>query len=78
MSDYWSKGRDAFFDVSFFYPIAPSYRQKELKAIYKQHEGEKKRSYSERVCEVERALFTPLVFRQWEEWQENALFSSRG
>ena len=62
MSDFWSKGRDAFFDVRVFYPIAPSYRQKELKAIYNQHEGEKKRSYGERVREVEKASFTPLVF----------------
>ena len=44
-----------------FCPIAPSYRQKELKVIYKQHEGEKKRSYSEREHEVETASFTPLV-----------------
>ena len=62
VSDLWSKGRDAFFDVSVVYPIAPSYRQKELKAIYKQHEGEKKRSYGERVLEIERASFMPLVF----------------
>ena len=62
VSDFWSKGRDAFFDVRVFYPIAPSYRQKDLKAIYKQHEGEKKRSYGERVREVERASLTPLVF----------------
>ena len=62
VSDFWSKGRDAFFDVRVLYPIVPSYCQKELKAIYKQHKREKKRSCGERVCEAERASFTPLVF----------------
>ena len=55
--------------VSDFCPIAPSYHQKDFKAIYRQHEGEKKRSYGERVREVERASFT---------WQENVPSSSRG
>ena len=61
-SDFWVKGREAFFDVRVFYPVAPSYRQKELSAIYKLHENEKKRCYGQRVREVERASFTPLVF----------------
>ena len=50
VSDFWSKGRDAFFDVRVFYPIAPSYRLNDLKAIYKQHEGEKKREAMVREC----------------------------
>ena len=61
-SDFWVKGREAFFDVRVFYPVTPSYCQKELSAIYKLHENEKKRCYGQRVREVERASFTPLVF----------------
>ena len=52
------KRKGCLFDVRVFYPIAPSYCQKDLKAIYKQHKDEKKRSYGERVREVERASFT--------------------
>jgi hypothetical protein len=60
-SDFWLRGREAFFDVRVFYPIAPSYRHKELAALYKAHENEKKRSYNQRVMEAERGSFTPLV-----------------
>ena len=45
-----------------FYPIAPSYRNRDLSALYRMHEAEKKRAYGERVREVERGVFTPLVF----------------
>lgn len=55
VSDFWMRGKEAFFDVRVFYPNAPSYRQKELSAIYKLHENEKKRCYGERVRDVERA-----------------------
>ena len=58
---FWRKGQDAFFDVRVFHPNASSYRNKPLSSLYRQHENEKKRSYSQRVREVERAAFTPLV-----------------
>ena len=61
-SNFWLRGKDAFFDVRVFYPSASSYRQKELSTIYKTHENEKKRSYGQRIRDVERASFTPLVF----------------
>ena len=32
------------------------------KQIYKRHENENKRQYAERVMEIERGTFTPLVF----------------
>ena len=61
-SNFWCKGQKAFFDIRVFYPIAPSYRQKDLTSLYRMHELEKKREYAERVREVERGAFTPLVF----------------
>jgi hypothetical protein len=61
-SDFWIKGREALFDERVFYPIAPSYRQKDLAAVYRLHENEKKRCYGQRVRDVEMASFTPLVF----------------
>ena len=45
-----------------FYSSAPLYRNKELVMLYRAHEAAKKREYGERVREVERGVFTPLVF----------------
>ena len=35
---------------------------KSLKTLYREHENQKKRSYNDRIINVERATFTPLVF----------------
>ena len=48
-SNFWCKGLVAFFDIRVFYPIAPSYRQKDLISLYRMHELEKKREYAKRV-----------------------------
>ena len=58
---FWRRDQDAFFDVRVFHPNASSYRQKPLASLYRMHENEKKRSYAQRVREIERAAFTPLV-----------------
>ena len=50
----------AFFDVRVFNPHAPSNRQP-LSSCYRKHENIKKRAYKQRVREVERGSFTPLV-----------------
>ena len=52
----------AFFDVRVCYPNADSYRDLDLKQIYKQHENDKKRLYTQRVMDVEQGTFTPLIF----------------
>ena len=58
---FWSRGQEAFFDVRFFHPNAPTYRNRDLTALYKMHERIKKREYGERVREVERGVLIPLV-----------------
>ena len=58
---FWLRGQDAFFDVSFFYPNASSYCNKDLASLYRLYENAKKREYGERVQEVEHAVVTPLV-----------------
>ena len=45
-----------------YHPNADSYRDLDLKQIYKQHENDKKRLYTQRVLDVEQGTFTPLVF----------------
>ena len=60
--DFWSPMDKAFFDVRITHPMASSNRSKPLPTLYKAHEDEKKRVYNERIIEVEKATFTPLVF----------------
>ena len=58
---FWTTAQGAFFDIRVFHPSAPSYRKKELPALYRMHENAKKREYGDRIREVERGAFTPLV-----------------
>ena len=44
------------------HPNAPSYKGKKIDKIYDQNEKEKKRAYNQRIIQVEKASFTPLVF----------------
>ena len=60
---FWGNGTQrAFFDVRVFNPCAPSVRSLSPHSIYARNEKEKRRKYQQRVCEVERGSFTPLVF----------------
>ena len=62
-SGFWGEGSEkAFLDVRVFNPLAPSYRSLPIPSAYLRHEKEKRDRYEERVREVERAAFTPLVF----------------
>ena len=58
----WSPMERAFFDIRVTHPNAPSMRQKTLEQIYNAHEREKKALYNERILQVEKGCFTPLVF----------------
>ena len=58
---FWERQRSAFFDVRVCHPNADSYRDLDLKQVYKQHENDK-RLYTQRVMDVEQGTFTPLVF----------------
>ncbi len=51
-----------FFYVRVFYPNAPSNRSGDA---YRRHEQAKKREYGQRVREIERGVFTPLVLSTW-------------
>ena len=75
---FWSRGREAFFDVRVFHPNAPTYRNRDLAALYKMHEGIKKREYGERVREVERGVFTPLVLSTTGGMARECLSFSKG
>ena len=51
-----------FFDVRVTHPNADYNKDKTLEEIYNHHEDEKKRKYNERVIQIEKASFVPLVF----------------
>ena len=61
---FWGDQKQrAFFDVRVFNPfVAKSFRDIPLTKCYKRCEEQKKRAYEERICEVERGSFTPLIF----------------
>ena len=42
-------------------PNSPSYQHKPIEQVYVQHENEKKRAYNERVLQIEKGSFTPIV-----------------
>ena len=52
----------AFLDVKVFNPNAHTNRKFSLEACYKHHEKIKKRTYEQRITEIEHGSFTPLVF----------------
>ena len=58
---FWNTGQGAFFDVRVFYPNTSSNHSMTATAAYRKHESIKKREYAQRVREVERGVFTPLV-----------------
>ena len=60
---FCERKRSAFFNVQVCYPNADSYRDLDLKQIYKQHENDKKRLHMQRVMDVEQGTFTPLANR---------------
>ena len=54
--------QQAYFDVRVFNPLATSNRQTTISTCFRSHDREKRRVYEQRVREVERGSFTPLVF----------------
>ena len=58
----WSPMERTFLDVRILHPNSPSYQGKSVEKLYEEHEKAKKRSYNQRVIQVERATFTPLIF----------------
>ena len=59
---FWQKYEMAFFDVRVFNPFAKSYQNQTLRAAFVANEKEKKRSYNQRIIQIEQGSFTPLVF----------------
>jgi hypothetical protein len=59
---FWCRQQNAFFDVRVFYPLASSYLHRPISSLYHSTERAKKLEYGDRITQVERGTFTPLVF----------------
>ena len=60
---FWQEHEMAFFDIRVFNPFAKSHlnSNQTLDAVFRKQEAQKKRSYNQRVIEVEHGSFTPVV-----------------
>ena len=59
---YWSRQQDAFFDVRVIHPSTSVLSRGQCLAQMSRNESQKMRAYLQRVVNVERVAFTPLVF----------------
>ena len=60
---FWGRDRrQAYFDIKVFNPFASSYAASPLTQCYRRAELDKRRKYDERIREVERGTFSPLIF----------------
>ena len=58
----WGNYEKTFLDIRVMHPNSPSYINKSLDQVYALHEKEKKKNYLERVIQIEKGSFTPIVF----------------
>ena len=59
---FWKRGQQVFPNIRVFDPNACRYLNKSPQPCHAMNELKKKRSYNERVLEVDHGTFTPLVF----------------
>ena len=59
--DFWQVHEMAFFDVKVFNPLAKSYMNQSLEAAFSHNEKLKKRLYNNRIIQIEKGTFTPVV-----------------
>ena len=66
LESFWGWDRKlAYFDIKVFNPFASTYASSPLAQCYHHAELDKKRKYDERICEVKRGTFSPLIFLWW-------------
>ena len=68
----WGTYEKTFLDIRIMHPNSPSYANKSIQQVYAAHEQEKKRCYNERVLQVERGSFTPIVGSTSGGWGKEA------
>ena len=59
---FWRRGQNAYFDVKVTNAHASSQAMQPLRSLLAKHEREKKKSYNQRVMNIEHGTMTPLIF----------------
>ena len=57
----WGPFERTFLDIRVMHPNSPSYVNKPIEQLYTDHENQKKNEYLERVLQIEKGSFTPIV-----------------
>ena len=57
----WNSCEKTFFDIRITHPTSQSYSGKSMAEVYQQHQKVKDK-YNQRVIEIEKSSFNPLVF----------------
>ena len=68
----WGAYEKTFLDIRIMHPNSPSYVNKPINDVYALHEEQKKRKYNERVLQVERGSFAPIVGSTFGGWGQEA------
>ncbi len=68
----WSTFERTFFDVCVTHPNSPTYKNKNLTQIYNLHEERKMKKYNNRIIQVEKGTFTPLIYTTSGGWGPQA------
>jgi len=58
----WNSYKKTFFDIRITHPTSQSYSGKSLAETYQRHEKEQKDKYNQRVIDIEKSSYNPLVF----------------
>ncbi len=64
----WSTFERTFFDVCVTHPNSPTYENKNMTQIYNLHETRKMKKYNNRIIQVEKGTFTPLIYTTSGGW----------
>ena len=62
---FWERGKQTFFHLRFYSPNACWYLNKSLQQCDVMNENDKKRTYNERVLQVDHDTFTQLIFSMY-------------
>ena len=72
----WGEFERTFLDIRIMHPNCPTYANNPIDQVYETHEKSKKRCYNERVLQVEKGSFTPIVGSTFGGWGNEAKGSS--
>ena len=77
---FWTRGERAFFNVRIFNPFALKHRRRNLDKVLIINETEKKKSYNQRVIQIEHGSFNPTSFyiKRWHGSRMSAIHQRSG